>query len=109
YFSQRPAAMVVGQRLTLAAGVNKLLAMQGVAMHEIVQRAGPADGDPRDSKKIPLHVQGFPVRSEIKPAADQDSTQANAEANRSVNKDKTRDGRQTQNNGVPHVDRLQLK
>src|SRR6185369_13017212 len=71
YFSQRPAPMIIGERLTLPAGVNKLLAMQRVAMHEIMQRAFPADRDARNSKKVPLHMQGCSVRTEIEQAADQ--------------------------------------
>src|SRR5439155_25314036 len=106
--SQRAAAMVISQRLALTFGVNKLLAVQRVAMNEIMEPARRAKSDARDAKKIPLNVQRPAVRAEIKPAAQQNGHKSETEANRPVNKGETKDGRQTDDGRVAQVDRPQF-
>ena len=62
--------MIVGQRFALAFGINELFPMQRAAMNEIVERAGRVERDARNAKKIPLNMQRFTVRTQIKPPAD---------------------------------------
>ena len=103
--SQWPGAMVVSERLALARGVNKLRSVQGVAVNEIPESAALTERDARNTKKISPDVQCSAVRPEIKPAADQNSSQAQTEAKRPVNESKTHNRRQADDHGVAQIDR----
>src|SRR5439155_15701576 len=105
---QRSGAMIISQRFALARRINKLGAVQRVAVNKIAKRTRLTLGHPRHAKEIPFHVQRLAVWSKVEPATDQDSRRPQAKSYRPVHECKTSNGRQTDHEPVSQIDRLKF-